>query len=383
MIYFDNASTSYPKPEEVGKAVYRFITSIGGSPGRSAHKLSLQAGRIVYNTRELVSSLFGIEDPLSVIFTLNATMALNIAIKGLLKTGDRVVTTPFEHNSVLRPLNSLKGVKVNFIKGNRDGEVDLDHFKKLIKEKTSLVIALAVSNVTGVILPFNEMGMLCRERGIPFLLDASQGGGVIPLDVKKDNISILAMSGHKGLYGPQGTGILHIGEGIKLTPLIEGGTGSFSDNITQPEEFPDRFESGTLNAAGIAGLKAGVSFVLKKGIETIQRKEKGLMNYLLAKLKEMEDVAIYGPKDAQKVAGVLSFRIKGIEPSKTAFLLDRKYGIMVRSGLHCAPYAHRTIGTFPEGTVRVSFGVFNTFDEIDRLVFAVGKIIKQNRRLKV
>ena len=384
MIYLDNAATSFPKPPGVAEAICRFLNETGASPGRSGHRLSVEAARIVYDAREKTAELFGVADALRVIFCSNATEGLNIAIIGLLKPGDHVITSSMEHNSVMRPLRMLEsaGVELSVARCSTDGLLDPADLKKLIKSNTALVVINNASNVTGGILPVAEIGRIARERNILMLVDASQTGGCYPIDLRKDCIDLLAFTGHKNLFGPPGTGGLIIGERVdtgKLAPLKTGGTGSRSEHEYQPEFLPDRYESGTPNAAGIAGLDAGLQFVLETGVDRIMEHEKMLVKRLMAGLQGIEGVSVYGAGNRAAQTATISFNIGGIAPSEAALLLDEEYDIMCRTGLHCSPAAHRTIGTFPGGTVRFSMSFLNTPDEMDSAISAVRDLAVRGR----
>lgn len=376
-IYLDNSATSHPKPAEVYDAVLHTLKDIGANPGRGGHKASLMASRIIFEARELIATFFNVERSSRVVFTSNTTEALNIAIKGILSEGDEVITTPLEHNSVLRPLFSLKkskAIEIKFIDCEKDGSFDPYSVEKLITKKTKLIILTHSSNVIGTITPVKEVFSICKKHKIYTLLDAAQTAGVIPIDVMAMNIDMLAVAGHKCLMGPQGTGILYVKEGINLTPLKEGGTGTQSSSTDQPTEMPESLESGTLNTPGIAGLKAGVEFIMKSGIKTIRDHEIKLNKILIEGLADNKKIISYGPKDPEKISSPVSFNIKNLDCSEVGFILDEIYDIYVRVGLHCAPLVHKLIGTFPQGTVRVSAGYFNTEDDINALIKAVNEI---------
>jgi len=384
MIYFDNAATSWPKPSPVKKAMVRFMEEIGANPGRSGHLLSIEAARILYETREALSTLFHVKDPSRIIFTLNGTESLNLALKGLLKPEDHVITSSMEHNSVMRPLRDLekKGIELTIISCSKEGMLDPQEMEKRIRSNTKMVVLNHASNVTGTLLPMKEVGGIARNHKLLFLVDAAQTAGVYPIDMERDGIDLLAFTGHKTLYGPQGTGGLVIGERIderEMLPLKQGGTGSRSEFEEQPDFLPDRFESGTPNGVGIAGLLAGVQFVLGKGVEQIREHEIGLIEKLMDGLRDIPQVEIYGPENKTDRIATLSFNISSISPSEAALRLEREFGILCRPGLHCAPAAHRTIGTFSEGTVRFGLSVFNTVDEIEAAIQAVSRISKQQR----
>ncbi|MBU0566451.1 aminotransferase class V-fold PLP-dependent enzyme [bacterium] len=382
LVYFDNGATSWPKPESVYRAMDDYMRNVGASPGRSGHKLSLCAGRILYETREAVAKLFGVSNSSRIIFTLNATEALNLGIKGLLSPGDHVITTSMEHNSVIRPLRVLEkeiDIGLTRIKCSKDGEIDLNRLREAVKEETRLIVVVHASNVTGTIMPVAQIGQIAKEHNLTFMIDAAQTAGVLPIDVDEIGVDLLAFTGHKGMLGPQGTGGLYIKEGVNLRELIQGGTGSKSELETQPEILPDKFESGTHNTVGLAGLGAGVKFILEEGIEKIREKEEELTAYLLDKLSPIEGVEIYGSLSAKDKTAVVSFNIKDVSPSDVGYLLSERFGVMSRIGLHCAPLAHRTIGTFPYGTVRLSLGYFNSIKEIDYVSSCLKEIAKEKR----
>lgn len=379
MIYLDNAATSYPKPEEVYKAVDRCLREYSANPGRSGHRLALKAGRAIYETRELICKLFNIDNPMQIIFTSNATDSLNLAIKGLLNRGDHVITSGMEHNSVIRPIKSLEkiGVENTIVKCDREGFIKIDDLKEAIKENTRLIALTHASNVCGTLMPIKEIGKIARKNNILLLVDAAQTAGVYDIDVKKMNIDLLAFPGHKGLMAPQGTGVLYIREGIELNHMKEGGTGSKSESLLQPEIVPDRYESGTPNTPGIVGLGAGIKYILDIGMKRIRRHEEELTEYMLKELEKIDKVKIYGPKDAKKQSAVISINIGDLDSSEVSYILDEAFDIAVRSGLHCAPLAHKTLGTFEQGTVRFSIGYFNKKQDIDDAVTAIKKICEE------
>jgi cysteine desulfurase/selenocysteine lyase len=380
MIYLDNAATSFPKPEQVYRAMDKCIREYGANPGRSGHRLSLQAGRIIYEAREALCRLFNIDNPMRVVFTLNATDSINLGVKGLLKKGDHVVTTSMEHNSVARPLTVLKGkgVETTYVSCSGTGALDPNDIRKAIKRNTALILITHASNVTGTIMPVAEVGRIAKEHGIPFMVDAAQTAGLLEIDVRAMNIDLLAFPGHKGLMGPQGVGGLYIGDRIELMQAREGGTGSKSEHLGQPLMLPDRYESGTPNTVGIAGLGQGVSFILEQGIGRIRSHEECLVGQMIDGLKEFKNVTIYGPADAKKQASVLSINIASKDSAEVSYILDSKYDIATRSGLHCAPLAHRTIGTVGQGTVRLSVGYFNTSMDIEDTIKAIAEIAGQS-----
>lgn len=375
-IYLDNAATSWPKPESVYQAVDNFNRQIGASPGRGSHSRTIAAGQIILEAREALAELFNIKDSSRIVFTGNVTEAINIGLKGILRPGDHVVISSMEHNAVARPLYSLEkqGVEVTVVQCAPDGSLDLCSVEKVITERTRLICLLHASNLTGTIMPIEEVGELAGRKGILFMVDAAQSAGVLPVDVEEQKIDLLAFTGHKGLFGPQGTGGLYIRPGIEIRPLIEGGTGSLSEQIYQPDFLPDQLESGTPNTPGIAGLCAGVKFIQETGLENIRGHEQELTDYLVQGLEEIEGVILYGPCDSRRQTAVVSFNIKGRDCGEVSFLLDQKYGILSRSGLHCAPLAHRTLGTVKDGACRLSPGYFNTLDDMEKVVRAVYEI---------
>jgi cysteine desulfurase family protein len=381
LAYFDHAATSWPKPAPMIEAMARYNSEVGGSPGRSGHRLSIEAGRVIFDTREALAILLQIDDPLRIILTKNATEALNIAIFGLLQPGDHVITTSMEHNSVMRPLRALEaqGVSLSIVTCSSQGELDPEDVRKAMLTNTKMIVATHASNVTGTIIPISEVGLIAREYNVLLCVDSAQTAGVLPINVQEAGIDLLAFSGHKSLFGPQGTGGLYIRKGIEkdLRPIMMGGTGSRSEFESQPDFIPDKCESGTPNTIGIAGLGASVRFVLAEGLEKIRKKEEKLTSCFIEKLTDIAGVRIFGPSEAIKRIAVVSFNLPSISPSEAAFELDNHFGILCRPGLHCAPAAHRTIGTFPEGTIRFSFSCFNTEDEVYAALEALKRIAKK------
>jgi len=385
VIYLDNAATSWPKPPEVAVAMTHFITHIGANPGRSGHRLSIEAARTVYAAREAVAELFGAPDPLRVVFGHNVTEALNLALFGLLRAGQHVITSSMEHNSVMRPLRALEqqGVALSVVPCSPHGQLDPDDIARAIRSNTVMIALNHASNVVGTLLPVAEVGAIARQHGLLLLLDAAQTGGALPLDMRALGVDLLAFTGHKALLGPTGTGGLVIGERVdesRLRPLKYGGTGSRSERESQPEFLPDLGESGTPNAAGLAGLSAGIAWVRARGIESIRAHEITLTRRLLEGLRGIDGVTVYGTADAHQQVATVSFNIAGLEPSEVGLSLDERYGILCRVGLHCAPSAHRTIGTFPVGTVRFGLSVWNTVDEVDAVLDAVRALAKEAHR---
>ncbi len=366
MIYFDNAATSWPKPPEVVEAMNNCLREKGANPGRSGHRLSLAAGEIVDAARASIAQLFNIKNPDRVIFTLNATDALNMAIKGAVKPGDHVVTTSMEHNSVTRPLYGLrKLISVTKVRCAADGSLELGEIKRAIRINTRVVVVTHASNVTGTVMPVREIGELAREKGLVFIVDAAQSAGILDIDVEEMNIDLLAIPGHKGLMGPHGTGVLYVGERVDLRPFREGGTGSYSDLPGQPGALPEKYESGTLNLVGIAGLGAGVEFVRRTGLKTIREHEMELTRRFIEGAQKIPGIKLYGPAAGVERAPVVSFLVEDKDTAAVGGALDKWYNIACRAGLHCAPDVHRTLGTFDRKLVRFSFSFFNTVDEID------------------
>jgi len=385
MIYFDNAATSWPKPPEVAEAMLHFLRDVGANPGRSGHRTAVEAGRIVYAAREAVCELVNAPDPLRVAFTANVTVALNMALQGLLRPGDHVITSSMEHNSVMRPLRALerKGIQLTVVRCSPEGSLNPADLEAAIRPNTRMIVLNHASNVSGTILPVREVGRIARERGVLLLVDAAQTAGAYPIDVQADGIDLLALTGHKSLLGPMGTGGLVVGPRVdvsQMEPLIRGGTGSRSEREEQPDFLPDMLESGTPNAVGIAGLEAGIRWVLARGVEAIRAHERTLAQRALDGLRAIPGVTVYGPLDAARQTATVSFNIAGMEPSEAGLRLDEEHGILCRVGLHCAPAAHKTLGTFPVGTVRFGMGVFNTADEVDAAVAAVEALAQEARR---
>jgi cysteine desulfurase / selenocysteine lyase len=383
LVYFDNSATSFPKPPAVVDSVVDFMTNIGGNPGRSGHRLAVEAGEIVFAARKELASFFGIRNPMNVVFGPNATDAVNTALKGVLNKGDHVVTTHMEHNCVARPMNRLLSegmIDISVAKGNDYGKVSSDEIETLLRPETRAVIINHVSNVTGVIQPVREIGKLCRSKGVMLIVDGAQSGGIIPVNVADDFIDIFAFTGHKALYGPTGTGGMIISDNFdhkKIRTLKEGGTGSISDKIEQPDFLPDKLESGTMNVAGIAGLLKGIEFInsLPEGVNSALSHKLTLQKYFIEKAsKKVEGFKSYSLTDSP---GVASFKIEGFTVSEITHKLSDRFNIMSRQGLHCSPAAHQRIGTFPEGTVRFSFSVFSTKAEIDYAIEALKQICRE------
>ncbi|ABZ83648.1 cysteine desulfurase family protein [Heliomicrobium modesticaldum Ice1] len=379
MIYLDNAATSWPKPDSVWEAVMHVGKNIGANPGRAGHQMAIDAGRAIYNARVAVARLFQFPDPLRVIFTLNATDALNLAIFGLIKPGDHVLTTRLEHNAVVRPLWILqgRGVEVTYLDGDEYGRISPEELKKNRKANTKALILNHASNVTGAMQDLETIAKAAKALDLFVIVDAAQTAGVFPISMASWGIDLLAFPGHKGLLGPQGTGGLCIMPGIELAPLRYGGTGSQSESEAQPLCLPDRFESGTPNTPGIAGLAAGIDYIHQIGREKIEDHETRLIKSLMQGLSELKGVRLIGPPVEEARAAVLSFTVDGMASEEVGFLLDKAFHIAVRTGLHCAPVAHRKSGTLTTGTVRLSPGVFTTKAEIEEVLASITQVVNE------
>jgi len=379
LIYFDNAATSFPKPNIVYDETLKSMKEYGANPGRGGHKLALRASRSIFEARDLLAQLFNIDDSMNIIFTGNCTESLNIGIKGLLKSGDHVITTSMEHNSVLRPIKALEktGVESTIVEANHKGIVNPGDIEEAIKDNTRLIVTTHISNLTGSIMPIEEIGEIARKNDIYYLVDGAQSAGIYDIDVEKMKIDMLAFPGHKGLLGPQGTGGLYLSEEVDLDSIVQGGTGSESSSPEQPDLRPDKFESGTLNTAGIIGLGAGIQYIMEKGLNNIREFEENLTEYFIENTKDIDGIKLYGPLDIREQGAVVSLNIRDIDSSEIAYILDDKYNIATRSGLHCAPLAHKTISTLNQGVVRFSFGLFNTYEEVDYGIKALKEIVKE------
>ena len=370
-IYLDNASTTFPKPKAVPEAMYHYMTRSGSNINRGCYDRAYAVEELVYETRQMLCSLFGGEDCRNVAFTKNVTESLNVILKGLLKPGDHVLVSSMEHNAVMRPLVQLEkqGISFSRIPCRRDGSLILEKMAPLVKKETRAVVMTHASNVCGTMMPYEQVGAFCRERGLLFIADTAQTAGVWPLDMEHMKIDALAFTGHKGLLGPQGIGGFLLGEKLlpQMESLIAGGTGSISHTEVMPDFMPDRFEAGTMNLPGIVGLHAGLVWIRETGMEQIRSHELALTRQFLEGLKSMDPyekrLRVVGKKDTEGRTGVVSVQMVRRELAQTAYELDVQYGIMTRVGLHCAPSAHQTLGTFPTGTIRFSFGWWNTREE--------------------
>ncbi len=375
--YFDNAASSWPKPPEVITAMNKVILEYAANPGRGSHQMAVKASRILFEARKNLSKLFNVQNPVDIMFSLNTTSALNQAIFGFLKSGDHVIATGVEHNSVRRPLEYLKkkkGIEISYLSTNAKGYVDLRQLPDLIQRNTTLFVCNHSSNLLGTIFPVEEVKEVLSNHNIKCLVDAAQTAGAFPIDVQQMGIHMLAFPGHKGLLGPSGTGGLYVHPSLDLEPLIHGGTGSQSESIEQPSVRPDRYESGTQNTVGIAGLNEGVKFILKNKVENIHAKEFELSQRLMEGLMSIEDVEILGPKLGEDKTGITSFNIKKMDCSEVAFILDQSFKIAVRSGYHCTPLAHQSAGTLETGAIRASVSYFTTEQEIDYFIESVKQI---------
>ena len=382
-IYLDQASTTYPKPECVAKAVYEYMTGNGSNINRGCYENAYDTEEVVLETREMLCELFDGPDCKNVVFTKNVTESLNVVLKGFLKLGDHVLVSFMEHNAVMRPLRQLEknGVAFDRIPCTEQGELELQSMEVLLKPNTKAVVMMHASNVCGTILPLKEVGAFCKTHGLKFIADCAQTGGTVPISMKEMNIDVLCFTGHKGLYGPQGIGGFILQEEMisEITPLLSGGTGSISHTEEIPEFMPDRFEPGTMNLPGIFGLNSALGWINEVGIENIYNKEKTLTGLFLREIEKLdpkgEKIKLVGKKTEEGRTAVVSIQTPGRDVSEVAYFLDKKYGIMTRVGLHCAPSAHQTLGTYPTGTVRFSFGYFNTEEEVLFAVKALEEIL--------
>ncbi|UCG38871.1 MAG: aminotransferase class V-fold PLP-dependent enzyme [bacterium] len=384
IIYLNNAATSWPKPEPVVNRVLWALKELNATPGRGGTAAASE--RVLFEAREVVAGFIGAGDSSRVIFTSNATAALNLAICGLLRSGDHVVTTSMDHNSVARPLARMEdtvGIEVSRVGADREGSVTADSILDAVRPHTALVILTHASNVTGTIQPVEEVGRRLRElegKRPRLLVDAAQSAGILPIDVRVSGIDLLAVPGHKALYGPAGTGFLYIADDLVLDPLLEGGTGGRSTLRRQPDLLPERYESGTPNLPGIAGLAEAVKYVSRTGIDGIRRQESSLAAAVMEGLQDLPGVTLYGPCDPERQVAVISFRVDGLDPAEVSGFLEEVAGVQVRVGLHCSPFSHQTIGTYPEGTVRVSPGLFSTQEDIRALLDGLRQMLGMRRK---
>lgn len=378
-VYLDNGSTSFPKPKVVADSIYNYLINVGGNPGRANHPNTLEANRSVYMAREAICNLFNYNNPENIIFTNNITSSLNILLNGVIKSGDHIITSSMEHNSVIRPLYNLKdilNIDLDIVQANSFGIVDVNDIKRLIKPNTKLVVITHASNVVGAIQPIKQIGDLCKKLGIFFILDSAQSAGVLDINFKELSLSALAFTGHKSLLGPQGIGGFIIDDKLNeiCSPLVLGGTGSLSHSLVQPDFLPDKFESGTLNIPGIIGLNESIKFIKSEGLNTIHEHNSYLRDKLVNGILNIPNYTISGPLDKEYATSCVSISHSKLDISELSYILDSDFNISNRSGLHCAPLAHKTIGTYPNGTVRLSIGYFNTLEEINYTIDSLNKI---------
>lgn len=382
-IYLDNGATSFPKPPEVSDAVYEYMTKVGANINRGGYQSAYTLEGVVFETRELLKDMFGASDCKNVVFTKNVTESINVVLKGFLKPGDHVLCSSMEHNAVMRPLVQLEkqGVSFDRIPANDKGELDLSKVLSMIKPNTKAIVMTHASNLVGTINPIAEVGAIAHDYGIKMIVDSAQSAGVIPINMKEMNIDALCFTGHKSLLGPQGIGGFILDEDMisLIEPIISGGTGSISHSEEIPDFMPDRFEPGTMNLPGIVGLNAGLKWIDAAGMDNIAKHELGLTKRFIDGITPLEQaglVKIFGLRGTEGRVGVVSIQTLGIDCAEAAFRLDSEYGIMTRVGLHCAPSAHKTIGSFPTGTIRFSFGNFNTEEEVDTAIRALTEICR-------
>jgi cysteine desulfurase / selenocysteine lyase len=377
-IYLDNAATSFPKPEAVYQAMDRFARSSLANPGRAGHKMALASEHALDDGRHRLNRFFNGRAPERFVFTLNCTDALNMAFKGVLQAGDHVITSDLEHNSISRPLRAMElagHITLTRLKADGGGTLSPDDIRAAITPRTRLVAVGHASNVIGTIQPVTEIGQVARERDVLFLVDCAQTAGVVPVDIQAMQIDLLAFPGHKGLLGPTGTGALYVSPRVKIKEWREGGTGGDSSSETQPKEFPYYLEGGTPNVVGVAGLSAGIQWVEGEGLAKIHAHEVELTERLRRQLEEIGGIEFFGHRETSRRVGTISFRSEALPATELGGILDQAFDIAIRPGLHCAPYIHRSLGTFPDGTVRVSPGPFNTAEHIDRLAGALREIL--------
>ncbi|MFR1850794.1 MULTISPECIES: aminotransferase class V-fold PLP-dependent enzyme [Clostridia] len=383
-IYFDNSSTSFPKAPNVGRAMGEFIENGAFNINRGSYEGAYEAGSAVLDTREMLKDLFNAPDSKNVVFTPSVTYSLNYFIKGFLKPNDHVLVTSVEHNAVMRPLVQMKelGLEFDVVPCDEEGSITADDFRKYIKENTKAIITTHASNVCGTIIPIEEIGALCKEKGLVYAVDTAQTAGILNIDMQKANIDFLAFTGHKGLLGPQGIGGFISSDKLEglIYPIISGGTGSLSDSEEMPDFLPDRFESGTLNLPGIIGLHQALVYLKEAGIDNMRNEKMEITKYFLDKVKEIEGAKVAGKKTVEGRLGVVSIDFEGFDNSIVSFYLSSKYKIMTRVGMHCAPRAHQTLNTFPQGTVRFSFSHFNTEEEVDICIDAIKTILDDLRQ---
>ncbi len=381
VLYFDHAASSWPKPPEVSEAMLRCLNEYAANPGRGGHRQAVQASRVLFETRQQLALLFNIRNANDIAFTSNASAAINLALKGYLQPGQHVISTTIEHNSVRRPLEYLTktiGLQVTYVQANQAGHIDVRDVEAALQPNTAMIACSHASNLLGSVLPIAELGELARNAEVLLVVDAAQTAGTYPIDVEAMGIHLLAFPGHKGLLGPQGTGGLYIHPEIELEPLIHGGTGSRSEDKDMPLVRPDRYEGGTPNTVGVAGLGAGVKVIHRETIERIRAKEWALSQSLMEGLLAINGIHVLGPSLGVERAGIVSFVMDTVDSAEVAYLLDKQYGIAVRSGYHCTPLGHETAGTLDIGAVRASIGYSTTIEDVDALLSAVNAIKQQH-----
>ena len=375
MIYLDNAATTMRKPEAVIQAVTDALCTMGNA-GRGGHDASLDASRIIYDTRERLAQLFHAESPKQIVFTMNSTESLNIAIKGIIEKNDHVITTALEHNSVLRPLYEMeeKGAELTILSSDRQGRIDYADFEKNIKANTKAIICTHGSNLTGNLVDIKRIGEITKRHGVLFVVDASQTAGVFPIDVQEMHIDILCFTGHKGLLGPQGTGGMYVREGVAVKPLLSGGSGVQTYSKTHPAQMPTALEAGTLNAHGLAGLRAAVGYLQEVGLDAIRKKEQELMWHFYEGVTKIPGVTVYGDFSQEERCAIVTLNIRDYDSAEVSDALAMQYGISTRPGAHCAPLMHQALGTVEQGAVRFSFSHFNTIEEVDTAIAAIREL---------
>ncbi len=378
-VYLDNGATSFPKPECVYEAINYFMRNVGASPGRGNYAKAMESEQLVYDARKAIARLFNVKRPGEIVFTANVTESINLVLKGFLNDGDKVLTSNVEHNAMWRPLKNLehmRNISIEQFHCSKNGDVDLQEIREKLSNNVKLLAFVHGSNVLGNIMPLLEIMEIAHEYGVPVLIDTAQTAGAYPIDVQQLDVDFIAFTGHKSMLGPTGTGGLYIKEGLELATFKEGGTGSMAKSPFQPIHPPDRFEAGTMNIFGLAGLKASVEFLLDTKVKHIYEHEQKLAKQLIEGLQTYEEISIYGSKSSDCRLGLISFNIFGMNPYDVALRLDEEFGIMVRAGLHCAPRAHELLGTGETGAVRVSTSFFNTEEHIEIFLSAIGKILK-------
>lgn len=379
MIYFDNAATTMRKPEQVIQAVTEALSSMGNA-GRGVHSAALDASRVIFDTRVKLAELFHAENPKQIVFTMNSTESLNIAIKGVLKPGDHVITTALEHNSVLRPLYEMedRGVELTVLQADRFGNFCLQEMEAAIRKNTKAIVCTHGSNLTGNLVDIKQVGEIAKKHGVLLIVDASQTAGVFPIDVQEMNIDILCFTGHKGLLGPQGTGGMYVREGLEVRPLLSGGSGVQTYEREHPKQMPTALEAGTLNVHGLAGLRAAVSYINDYGMENIRKKELELMRQFYDRVKGIPGITIYGDFEKKERCAIVSLNVRDYDSSEVSDALFVHYGISTRPGAHCAPLMHQALGTVEQGAVRFSFSHFNTLEEIEIAVRALEELAEED-----